>query len=138
MSMPYTDRISKDPVGYVLDMLWADLGEKGNHDAATTIVACISARDYPTALCFAIAMELDAARRSNVIDEYHQRTCSYAAAMAEQIIARESVKYKRPPPPTNIPPPPKPPPITVEDIDKALKTPPPITSTKPPPAPIRR
>lgn len=58
--------LNEDPVQYVLHALWADLTRKGAQDAIYCIRECLAQRQYAEALAYAIAIELDRAKRDDV------------------------------------------------------------------------
>lgn len=56
-----------DPIGYVLERLWADLTEGGRVDVNRRIQETLASRNYPEAMMLAIAIELDAAKRDDSV-----------------------------------------------------------------------
>jgi hypothetical protein len=124
-----------DPIGYVLSHLWADATKDGEKHATAEMVAACAAKDYATALIYAIAIELDKAKRMEhsrgwaetlrmletaqipkelVLDEVGHRTLFW-------FLAQHRNDMRRLRPATDSPPPPLPPTLTQADIDRALK-----------------
>jgi hypothetical protein len=55
--------LKDDPIGCVLERMWADLTVGGRTDVCVRIHECLAVKDYATAMMLAIALELDAAKR---------------------------------------------------------------------------
>ena len=108
--------INTDPVGYVLDMMWADLTKDGVNEALLQIRICVDSKDYERALLLALAVDLDRERRSLVRQQYgHEQPRWQQAAKLEQLafLVRNLDKHRASDaeelPPLPIPPVPPPP-----------------------------
>lgn len=64
--------INTDPVGFVLDSMWSDLTRDGTRDAVFEIRSLLATRMYPEALCLAIAVECDRAKRDAIEAMYRE------------------------------------------------------------------
>ena len=62
-------RIEDDPVGWVLDALWADMTRDGVPCTLEDIRTCVAGKEYERALVLAIAVECDKARREAVEEQ---------------------------------------------------------------------
>lgn len=124
-----------DPIGYVLAHLWTDATKDGEKHATAEMVAACASKDYATALIYAIAIELDRAKRMEhsrgwaetlrmldsceipkelLLDEVGHRTLFWFLAQH-----RNDSRRLRPAPESLTPPPP--PALTQADIDRALR-----------------
>lgn len=106
--------LNDDPVQYVLHALWADLTRKGAQDAIYCIREALAQKQYAEALAYAIAIEIDRAKRDDVTRRLIGLEKDTFALLHRDDTREIPVKDTALPPPVV---------ITTSDIDAALKEP---------------
>lgn len=87
MSMIDSPRLRDDPIGFVLDALWATATSEGPDAIFRVIAQCVQIGEYGVALAYALAVEIDRAKR----DEANGFWNDQDAALRSLGVSKESI-----------------------------------------------
>lgn len=107
--------LNDDPVQYVLHEMWATLTRKGARDAIYAIRECLAQGQYAEALAYAIAIEIDRAKRD--APTVHLAAFERAVFAVQHAGETREIQVRDSPPPPVVT-------LTKSDIDAAFKQPP--------------
>lgn len=92
-------KVASDPVGFVLDMAWADLTDGGRAKCEARLAMLVADKAWAEALVLAVAMDQDQERRKQAEVRWHAEKRLIEEMRRPQITAADIDAALVPPPP---------------------------------------